>query len=86
MSEETKQIEGNKILESHVNCDFPVFLVEITNEHSDEIGKFAVVKNCGWNPLEGWHELDFRYFTLRADAEVAYDKEVSILAPQGENK
>lgn len=71
-------INGNEVLESHTNRDFPVFLVHVTNKEFDEHGMFAVVTDQGFNPLEGFNEFDYRYFSGRPEAEAAYDKEVKI--------
>ena len=71
------EIDGNKVLEAHMHRDFPVALVEITNEDLFEDGKYAVVTNCGWNPMEGSNELDFRFFETLEDALIAFQKETS---------
>lgn len=65
-------IEGNSVIDCHLDCEFPVFLVEVTNQDWDECGKFAVVTDCGWNPLEGWREIDYRYFGTLETARSAF--------------
>ena len=74
-----KDIEGNKVLEAHVNRDFPVALVEVTNPDIVEDGKFAVITDCGFNPTEGFNELDYQFFDSLEAAQAAYDKEVQPL-------
>jgi len=71
-----QEFNGNKIINAHVNCDFPVYLLEVTNKDWDECGNFAVVTDCGWNPAEGFNEFDHRFFDKLEDAAVAFEREV----------
>lgn len=67
-------IEGNNVIDCRLDCEFPVFLVEVANQDWDECGKFAVVTDCGWNPLDGWHEIDYQYFDTLEAARSAFDE------------
>lgn len=66
-------IEGNNVIDCHLDCEFPVFLVKITNKDWDECGKFDVVTDCGWNAIEGWREFDHQYFDTLEAARFAFD-------------
>ena len=70
------EIEGNKVLKCDKTRKFPIALVEITNREWDELGLYAVVQNCGFNPSEGFNELDYQLFDNLPDASIAYDVKV----------
>ena len=63
----SETIGSDKILEESVDAHgCPVALVKMADP---EDGEYAVVTNCGFNPVEGFNELDYQFFDSLAEAK-----------------
>jgi hypothetical protein len=80
LEDKLEDIDGNKILK--FNPAFRVALVEMQDDCRDN-GKYAVVTDLGFDPMEGFNELEYQYFSARSKAAAAYSKEVERLTRRG---
>lgn len=66
--------QENSVLASKAGECGAILLLEITNADWDEVGRFAIAEDCGFNPVEGFNEWHFRYFDRLEDAYAAFCK------------